>query len=122
MMEEIKAKREKQRAQAAAKRKKEEEAAAAKRAQAAAKRKKEEEAAAREAADRPKVLGIVVAAFRSVIAEVDAKTSSAAKIRNLTRDRAVDNLASRKDLTWNGLYVYETARTMATTFKQSLPL
>ena len=70
-----------------------------------AKRKKEDEAAAREAADRPTVLGIVEAAFRSVIAEVGTKTSSAYKIRHLTRDRAVDNLASREDLTWNGLYV-----------------
>jgi len=70
-----------------------------------AKRKKEDEAAAREAADRPTVLGIVEAAFRSVIAEVGTKTSSAYTIRHLTRDRAVDNLASREDLTWNGLYV-----------------
>ena len=89
------------------------------RAQAAAKRKKEDEAAAIEAADRPKVLGIVAAAFRSVIAEVGTKTSSAYKIRHLTRDRAVDNLASREDLTWNGLYVWETAGTMATTFEST---
>ena len=109
------------RTQAAAKRKKEDEAT--KRTQAAAKRKKEEdEAAAREAADKPKVRAIVVAAFRSVIAEVDPIASSSTKIRCLTRDRAVDNLASREDLTWNGLYVYETAGSMATTFVQSLPL
>ena len=86
------------------------------RAQAAKRKKEEDEAAAIEAADRPKVLGIVAAAFRSVIAEVGTKTSSAYTIRRLTRDRAVDNLASREDLTWNGLYVYETAGTMATTF------
>ena len=77
---------------------------------------------AREAADKPKVRAIVVAAFRSVIAEVDPIASSSTKIRCLTRDRAVDNLASREDLTWNGLYVYETAGSMATTFVQSLPL
>ena len=59
---------------------------------------------------------------RSVIAEVDPIASSSTKIRRLTRDRAVENLASREDLTWNGLYVFETAGSMATTFVQSLPL
>ena len=83
---------------------------------AAAKKKKEDEAAAIEAADRTKVLGIVAAAFLSVIAEVDTKASSATKIRNLTRDRALLNLRGREDLTWSGVSVFDMAGTMATTF------
>jgi len=85
--------------------------------------KERQEEAAREAADRPIVFEIITAAFRSVIAEGDTKTKSLlrrANIRALTRDRAVENLRGREDLTWSGLFVYDMADTMAKTFKQSL--
>ena len=83
----------------------------------------EDELLAREAADWPKVFGIVAAAFRSLVTEVGTDLSSASKtkIHHLTLDKAVTILASRKDLTWNGAWVYDSAGTMAKTFKQSLP-